>query len=48
MMMIYSGWDALDAKEREDLMEEMMMNEIADKNARDYFENEMENDAKGR
>ena len=48
MMSVYSGWDALNTREYEELIEEMMMNDIADENARDYFENEIEKDAEGR
>ena len=48
----YSGWDMLDPKEAEELREEMafndLMDELAEQNAADYFENEIEKDFKGR
>lgn len=48
MMNYFNGFDALNDKEYNDLMEEMEMNnlqdELAAKNATDYFENELEKD----
>ncbi len=48
MMNYYNGFDALDAKEYDALMEELMQNDIADENAAYYFENELEKDGEGR
>lgn len=51
MMNWYNGFDTLNDKEYNDLMEEMEMNnlqdELAAKNAADYFENELELDGAG-
>jgi len=52
MMNYFNGFDTLNDKEYNDLMEEMEMNnlqdELAAKNAADYFENELERDGEGR
>lgn len=52
MMNWYNGFDALDAREYDEIMEALaiaeMENEIAEQNATYYFENELEKDAEGR
>lgn len=48
----YNGFDALDAREYDEVMEALaiteMENEIAEQAAADYFENELEKDGEGR
>lgn len=52
MMNYFNGFDALNDKDYNDLIEEMEMNnlqdELAAKNAADYFENELEKNGEGR
>lgn len=52
MMNWYSGFDALDAREYDEIMDGLaiaeMQDEIARENAEYYFENELEKDAEGR
>lgn len=51
MMNWYSGFDALDAREYDEIMESLttteMEDEIAEQAAADYFENELEKDGEG-
>ena len=51
MMNWYSGFDALDAQEYDEIMEALaiadMEDEIAERAATDYFENELELDGLG-
>lgn len=52
MMNVYSGFDALDAREYDEVMEALttaeMEDEMAEQAAADYFENELEKDGEGR
>lgn len=52
MMNWYSGFDALDAQEYDEIMESLtvaaMEDEMAQQAAADYFENELEKDGEGR
>lgn len=52
MMNYYSGFDALDAREYDEIMEALaiaeMENKMAEQAAVDYFENELEKDGEGR
>lgn len=52
MMNWYSGFDALDAQEYDEVMEALataeMEDEIAERAAADYFQNELEKDGEGR
>jgi len=52
MMNWYNGFDALDAREYDEVMEALaiaeMEDEIAERAATDYFENELEKDGEGR
>lgn len=52
MMNWYNGFDALDAREYDEIMEALAIaeieNAIAEQTAADYFENELEKDGEGR
>lgn len=52
MMNWYNGFDALDAREYDEIMEALAIDEIetalADRAANDYFQNELEKDGEGR
>ena len=52
MMNWYNGFDALDAREYDEIMEVLtttdMENEMAEQAATYYFENELEKDGEGR